>query len=257
MIMLPPVTALSAGALVILQMVLQMMVTFGRGKHDQGLGDGGHKALEVSIRRHGNLIENAAILLIVLWLMEIGRLGRGWLLAFAAMTVLGRIFHAIGVTVSPDVPHPLRFIGAMSTVLLGVVGGVWFDPGRTPTPLRKVCTMASKSKSETGASIPSTQGTQLFDRIVEAFERSGSDVERVKLFGYDCLRAAGKVFSKVGQRASDHEAAQAAHRSTDVGRAPEPYDGKRGEMKLWVVVDSIDEQLVIDLAREAKVFAGG
>lgn len=122
---LPIVTALSTGALVILQMGLQMLVSFGRGKHKQGLGDGGHKALEISIRRHGNLIENAAILLIVLWLLEIGGLARGWLVAFAVATVLGRVFHAIGVTVSPDAPHPLRFVGAMSTVLIGVAGGIW------------------------------------------------------------------------------------------------------------------------------------
>lgn len=121
----PIVTALTAGMMVILQMVLQMMVSIRRGKHNQGIGDGGHKLLEISIRRHGNLTENAAMMLILLWLMEIGGLGRGWLLAFAVAAVLGRVFHAIGITVSPDAPHPLRFIGAMSTVLLGVVGGVW------------------------------------------------------------------------------------------------------------------------------------
>lgn len=121
----PIVTALTAGSLIILQMFLQMMVSLGRGKHMQGLGDGGHKSLAVAIRRHGNLIENAAILVIILWLMEISGLGRGWLSAFAAAVVLGRVFHAIGITVSPDRAHPLRFIGAMSSVLLGLVGGGW------------------------------------------------------------------------------------------------------------------------------------
>ena len=122
---LPTVTASTAGALILLQMVLQMMVSLRRGKHMQGFGDGGHKSLEIAIRRHGNLIENAAILLIVLWLMEIGGLSRSWLLAFAATAVMGRVLHAIGVTVSPDRPHPLRFLGAMSTVVLGLVGGAW------------------------------------------------------------------------------------------------------------------------------------
>lgn len=121
----PVVTAFTAGALVILQMVLQMMVSLERGRRRQGLGDGGHKSLEIGIRRHGNLIENAPILLIVLSLMEIGGLGRGWLLAFGAIAVLGRMFHAVSVTVSPDRPHPLRLLGAMSAVLLGSSGGVW------------------------------------------------------------------------------------------------------------------------------------
>lgn len=121
----PHVTALTAGALVILQMVLQLMTSMARGKHMQGLGDGGHKSLEIAIRRHGNLIENAPILLIVLWMMELAGLAHTWLVVFAAVAVLGRVSHAIGVSVSPDRPHALRFFGAMSTIILGLAGGTW------------------------------------------------------------------------------------------------------------------------------------
>ena len=120
----PIVTALTAGTLAILQMTLQMMTSFARGRFNQGLGDGGNKPLEIAIRRHGNLIENAPILLIVLWLLELDGIARGWLVAFALLTVSGRVAHAIGVTVSPDRPHPVRFYGAMSSILVGAAGGI-------------------------------------------------------------------------------------------------------------------------------------
>jgi len=120
-----PVTAMTAGVFVILQMTLQFATSMSRMNHKQGLGDGGHKRLEIAIRRHGNLIENAPILLIVLWLMETAGLAHVWLMGFAVTAILGRVSHAIGVSLSPDRPHALRFAGAMSSILLGLAGGVW------------------------------------------------------------------------------------------------------------------------------------
>lgn len=121
----PQITALTTGAPACLQMVLQFMTSMARARHKQGLGDGGHRDLEIAIRRHGNLVENAAILLIVLLLAEIGGLSRQMLMVFAVLTVTARIFHAIGLTISPDRPHPIRFFGAMATIALGLAGGAW------------------------------------------------------------------------------------------------------------------------------------
>ncbi|MDE2596443.1 MAG: MAPEG family protein [Sphingomonadales bacterium] len=101
-----------------------MATSFARGKFKQGLGDGGHRPLEIAIRRHGNFIENAPILLIVLWLLELAGTDGSWLVALGVLIVAERVTHAIGVTVSPDKPHPLRFFGAMSTVLIGATGGI-------------------------------------------------------------------------------------------------------------------------------------
>lgn len=102
-----------------------------------------------------------------------------------------------------------------------------------------------------------TTGVKLFEAIVLAFREAEPAVERVKLFGYDCLRTAGKVFAKTDKGRLVMKLPKTRIEALIMAGQMEPYEGKRGEMKEWVVVDSVDEQLAITLADEARRYAGG
>lgn len=115
--------------------------------------------------------------------------------------------------------------------------------------------MADTTKSKQVAPTVSMRGARMFDHVVASLERPDSDVERVKLFGYDCLRASGKVFAKVDKGRLIMKLPKQRIESLMMAGHLEPYDGKRGEMKLWVVVDSIDDDLAVELAGEARNFA--
>ena len=66
----PVITAIAAGIIINLQMILMMICGKSRYKHAQGLGDNGQPELLARIRSHGNLAENSAIVLLVLGLLE-------------------------------------------------------------------------------------------------------------------------------------------------------------------------------------------
>ena len=121
---LPVVSALTAGVLVILQMVLMVGVVFARRNSRQSLGDGGNSELLRAVRRHGNLAENAGILLAGFTLLELLGAGRLRLEFLCGAFVLGRISHVIGLSIKRTV-NPLRVGGVVVTAAVGLALGVW------------------------------------------------------------------------------------------------------------------------------------
>ncbi len=119
----PMVSALCAGILIILHTVLLMLVIKIRAKHDQGIGDGGIVNLELAIRRHGNLTENAPIFIIALALLE---MSLGSVLSVSVLGygfVIARLLHAVGLS-KDDKPNAPRALGVIATVLCNFgVGG--------------------------------------------------------------------------------------------------------------------------------------
>lgn len=114
--MFPVYTALTASALAFLQIYLMMSVGLSRVKTGIGIGDGGSEALALRVRRHGNLIENAPMFLILMTLVE-GQVGQTWpVAAVAAVFVLARLAHAIALSKTSGA-HPMRPVGAFGTVL--------------------------------------------------------------------------------------------------------------------------------------------
>jgi len=120
---MPVISILCAGILIILHTVLLILVIRKRLQHDQGIGDGGHIDLELAIRRHCNLIENAPMFIIALSLLEL-YLGATMVVSILGYAfVLGRILHALGLSKN-DKPNAPRFIGASITMLCNFgVGG--------------------------------------------------------------------------------------------------------------------------------------
>jgi len=118
----PIVSALTAGVLVILQMILLLLVVLSRRTNRQSLGTGNSPALERAIRRHGNFAENAAIFIAGFALFEILGGSRILLEILCAAFVLGRLSHAFGLSLTKTV-NVFRFVGIVTTVVVGFTLG--------------------------------------------------------------------------------------------------------------------------------------
>ncbi len=122
------VTSTTAAILALLQCVLMMSAGLGRGAASVSIGDGGNEALLVKIRRHGNLIENAPIFLILLGFLETIASGSIFVLIFASLFTIARFSHPLGLKVDAGV-NAFRFVGAFGT-LISILGTaitlLWF-----------------------------------------------------------------------------------------------------------------------------------
>src|SRR5580698_9223936 len=97
-IVAPVVASLTAGVLILVQMVLLWATVLVRRRVRQSLGEAGDPALTRAVRRHGNFAENAAIFVVSLALTEMLGAPRWFVAAVAALFVLGRVAHAIGLS---------------------------------------------------------------------------------------------------------------------------------------------------------------
>jgi uncharacterized membrane protein YecN with MAPEG domain len=118
----PLVSALTAGVLILMQIALMLAVVAARRRNRQSIGDGGHQDLLQAMRRHGNFAENAAIFLAGFTLLELAGGGRLGLAVLCAAFVLGRISHAVGLSMTKTV-NPFRTGGVVLTAIVGVALG--------------------------------------------------------------------------------------------------------------------------------------
>jgi len=95
------ITALYAGLLAILIVVLAARVVLVRRTTSIGLGDGSNELLLRRIRIHGNAIENIPIGLLLMLILEIDGASATLLHGLGASLVLGRVAHAQGLSGSP------------------------------------------------------------------------------------------------------------------------------------------------------------
>ncbi len=124
MLHLPIYTGLFAAVLMIMQMVLMGLVIKQRGTNDVLIGDGGVDAMQQAIRVHGNFVENAPIFLIGLALIELMVGANTWVLVMGAVFVLGRLLHAVGISMTTGLSMP-RFIGTVASILVTVVAACY------------------------------------------------------------------------------------------------------------------------------------
>lgn len=113
---LPIYTSLCAAALVLLQLTLMILVGNKRRIYTLSLGDGGYADLLMSIRRHGNLAENAALFVVTLGLVELLIGSTTAVMVLATAFVVVRIAHAVGISMG-DGLNAGRAIGAFGTLL--------------------------------------------------------------------------------------------------------------------------------------------
>jgi uncharacterized membrane protein YecN with MAPEG domain len=120
---------LTAGVLGLLVVVLGLRVSAARRKFGISLGDGGNPMLQERIRAHGNAVETIPLALILLLLAEQTN-GAIWLvIGLAALLVVSRILHPIGIALpAPNAPRLIGIIGTWSVTgglaLMAIVHGI-------------------------------------------------------------------------------------------------------------------------------------
>lgn len=124
MLEFPTITAATLGATIILQMGLAMRTSMGRLKLGKLKGEGAKAELAVRVRSHGNLTENAPIILLTLALLEASGANSIGISALAAVFFIGRVLHPIGMAMK-KAPNAPRFLGALSSYLVGFISGIW------------------------------------------------------------------------------------------------------------------------------------
>ena len=124
MLAFPTITALTLGATIILQMGLGMRTSMGRMKFSQSVGDGGKPEMAARMRSHGNLTENAPIILLTLGLLEASGANATGIIVLAAVFFLGRLLHPIGIGMK-KAPNAPRFLGAFTSYMVGFASGIW------------------------------------------------------------------------------------------------------------------------------------
>ncbi len=91
------VTALYAGLLGLIGIVLWARVGPIRGRTNISLGDGGNKELIEANRRHINWVENVPFILVLFAIIELNGGTRAWLHAMGLALVASRIVHPFGI----------------------------------------------------------------------------------------------------------------------------------------------------------------
>lgn len=117
------VTARYAALVALGVILLANVVSARRGRAGISILHGDDLGLALTIRRHGNLIENAPLMLILMGLCEASGLAAPWLHAMGLLFLAARAAHAAGLS-AEHLMAPLRLAGGIGTqvAMLGAVG---------------------------------------------------------------------------------------------------------------------------------------
>ena len=117
------VTPLYAGLLALLYLALSYRVVQMRGKGMPSLGDGGLPELQRRIRGHGNFAEYVPMIVLMMAVLEVGRLPATWLHGIGATLLAARVLHGIALSFTSGWKFG-RFTGTLLTFVLLAVAGV-------------------------------------------------------------------------------------------------------------------------------------
>lgn len=104
-----PITLVAAGGAAIINFWLAMRVGNVRRAAKVSIGDGGDMALIARMRAQANFIEYTPIVLVLIGTIELSQGTSTWLWAVAALYLLGRVGHGLGM----DGWTPGRFGGTI------------------------------------------------------------------------------------------------------------------------------------------------
>jgi uncharacterized membrane protein YecN with MAPEG domain len=121
---MPYVTALYAGIILLLLLVLAVPISRLRGKTRIGLGDGGNPDLARAIRTHANLSEWGVPVLFLMLVAELNRAPVVMLHVAGIVLVAARLLHAFGLSRSGGASFGRKY-GAGLTWLVLVVLALW------------------------------------------------------------------------------------------------------------------------------------
>ena len=118
-----PVTLVAGSCAVILNFWLGSRIGSLRHQFKVGVGDGGQEPLLRRMRAQANFIENAPFFLILLGALEIAGANRIGLAAIAALFMVARVAHALGMDGGPL--QPGRRYGILLSALASIALVVW------------------------------------------------------------------------------------------------------------------------------------
>lgn len=121
--MILPITLSAAAAAALLNIWLSIRVGMVRRTTGISVGDGGNEALIRRMRAQLNFIENAPVVLVMIGAIEMARTGNPCLMGGAAIFILGRVAHGIGMDGGPL--GFLRGVGTLTTMLTQLCLAVW------------------------------------------------------------------------------------------------------------------------------------
>lgn len=113
--MILPTTLAMAAAAALINIWLAIRCGRVRGKESISIGTGGSDLMERRMRAQLNFVENTPWALALVALLELAGKGGQWLAVVAAIYMLGRIAHALGM--DPDGFAKGRMIGTLITML--------------------------------------------------------------------------------------------------------------------------------------------
>ncbi len=120
----PVTTALYAGILGLMAIVLGFLPGSIRGRTKISIGDGGDPELLLAMRRHGNFVEWVPLTLILIGLLELGGVAVLAIHVLGASLVVFRISHAVSLQ-ADTIEGVGRLIGAGGSTLVLLVASVW------------------------------------------------------------------------------------------------------------------------------------
>jgi hypothetical protein len=120
----PIITALYAGLLGLMSLVIAAVAGSKRGSTGIMIGDGGNIELVVAMRRHANFIEFAPLTLLLIGLLEMNGVASGAIHALGAALVVTRASHAYGFR-GEDPSNIFRVIGAGGSMLVVLIASIW------------------------------------------------------------------------------------------------------------------------------------
>lgn len=116
-----PIALLLAAACTLVNIWLGFRISRVRQREKVWVGDGGSESLIRQMRAQANFIENAPLVVVLAALIELCAGTGAWLAIIAALFVVARLFHPIGM----DGWRPGRMIGAGVTLLVQLLLAVW------------------------------------------------------------------------------------------------------------------------------------
>lgn len=118
-----PTTLCAAAAAAAINTWLSIRIGMIRASKKISIGDGGDMELVARMRAQANFIENTPIVLMMIAAIELARTANPYLLGVAAIYMLGRVAHGIGMDGGPL--GFLRGPGTLITMLTQLGLGVW------------------------------------------------------------------------------------------------------------------------------------
>jgi uncharacterized membrane protein YecN with MAPEG domain len=113
------VTALYAGLLGIIGIVLWGLVGRARVKAKISLNDGGIKPLVEANRRHMNWVENVPFILLLMAVAELNGGAKTWLHVMGGVLLISRLIHPFGIC-ADNMMVWQRLVGATGTAIVAV-----------------------------------------------------------------------------------------------------------------------------------------